>query len=210
MIPMTGCSVLAVAIILERAYRFHEAGGNAGRLTLALSELIAKGQFGEALQACREARGLEAGVFAELIRHRHESMVELEKTASIVGSRRLRDLSKYVRGLGVIGNVTPLMGLLGTVFGMVHVFMEVAVAGNTNPGALAAGIWEALLTTAAGLTVAIPASIAYHYFEGRLDDWSFRLESDSMELLRMLKAGSHDPVQQEEERREQPECRSFD
>jgi biopolymer transport protein ExbB len=203
MIPIGFCSVLTVAIIIERAYRFHEAGGHSGNLVPKLRDLIARKKFDEALEICQESRGVVAGVLRELIRNRHQPAEDLEKTVSAVGSRTLRELSRYLRGLGVIGNVTPLMGLLGTVFGMVEVFIKVAdLSGNVNPSILANGIWEALLTTAAGLTVAIPALIAYHYFEGRVDDYSFRLESDSTELLQTLKGRDRDPVQQEKKTRD--------
>ncbi len=203
MIPIGLCSVLAMAIILERAYRFHQARGHSETLVPKLRELVAANRFDEALEKCRGSRGLVAQVLGELIRNRYQSLDDLEKRSSIVGSRYLRDLSRYLRGLAVIGSVTPLMGLLGTVFGMVRVFIRVAdLSGNANPSILASGIWEALLTTAAGLTVAIPALIAYHYFEGRVDDYSFRVENDCMELLQTLKGRQHDQIQQEKKGRD--------
>lgn len=202
MIPIAVCSVTALAIVLERAYEFYRAGSPSGNLVPRLQDLIAHSRFDEALAACQESRGGVAGVIGELIRNRHQSIEDMEKAVVLAGSKYLRELSRHLRGLGVIGNVTPLMGLLGTVFGMVRVFMDVADLGeNVNPAVLANGIWEALLTTAAGLTVAIPTLIAYHYFEGRVDDVSFRLEAESTELLRILKGRDRDPIHQEEKGR---------
>ncbi len=199
MIPIGLCSVLAVAIILERAFQFHRAGGDSENLFKKLKTLVDGNQFDEALGVCQRSRGPVPVVLGELIRKRHQTADDIEKSVSLTGSRHLRELSRYLRGLGVIGNVTPLMGLLGTVIGMVRVFIDVAdLKGNVNPSVLAGGIWEALLTTAAGLTVAIPALIAYHYFEGRVDDYAFHLESYSTELLHTLKGQRHDKVQQEE------------
>lgn len=188
MIPIGLCSVLAVAIILERIYQFHRARSRSEELLPRLKDLIAVHKFEEALKLCQKTPGVIARVLEEVIRNQHLPAEELEKLVSRVGSRYLRDLSKYLRGLDVIGNLTPLMGLLGTVFGMIKAFMKVAeLSGKVNPSVLASGIWEALITTAAGLMVAIPVLMAYHYLENRVDDYAFQMQNASMELLQVLK-----------------------
>jgi biopolymer transport protein ExbB len=92
-----------------------------------------------------------------------------------------------MRFIGILGNIAPLIGLLGTVVGMVKTFMKIAdLSGNVNPSILASGIWEALLTTAAGLTVAIPTVIIYHYFENTVDNFAFQIKNYSLELIELL------------------------
>jgi len=198
MIPIGLCSILVVAIVLERMYRFHRARSYSEDLVPKLRDLIAADKFEEAIGLCQKSRGVVARIFEEVIQNRHRSMEDIETRISVLGSWYLRDLSRYLRGLEVIGNITPLMGLLGTVFGMVKAFMKVAeLSEKVNPGVLAGGIWEALLTTAAGLIVSIPALLAYHYFEGRVDEYAFRMQNYSMDLLQTLKGQEYDRVYQE-------------
>ncbi|HWP48017.1 MAG TPA: MotA/TolQ/ExbB proton channel family protein [Candidatus Limnocylindrales bacterium] len=211
MIPIGLCSILVVAIVLERMYRFHRARSYSEDLVPKLRDLIAADKFEEAIRLCQKSRGIVARVLEEVIHNRHRSVEDIETRISVLGSWYLRDLSRYLRGLEVIGNITPLMGLLGTVFGMIKAFMKVAeLSEKVNPSVLASGIWEALLTTAAGLIVAIPALLAYHYFEGRVDEYAFRMQNYSMDLLQTLKGQEYDQVYQEKAGRKQPEYGSFD
>ena len=93
-------------------------------------------------------------------------------------------MDKNLRGLAVIGNIAPLLGLLGTVTGMIRAFMKIQrLGGIVDASVLAGGIWEALITTAAGLSVAIPTLVAYHYFEGRIDNIASQIKDVASELL---------------------------
>ncbi|RMF90217.1 MAG: MotA/TolQ/ExbB proton channel family protein [Nitrospinota bacterium] len=200
MIPIALCSVLAVAIIVERAVRFARTKNDSEELVAQIKHCILSNKFEEAMALCQHSQDMVARLLEEVIRNRHRPPEDLEKTISLLGSRYLQDLSKYLRGLGVIGNITPLMGLLGTVLGMVKAFMKVAhLGGKVNPSILASGIWEALLTTAAGLSVAIPVLLVYHYLEGKVDEYAFRMQNASMEILQTLKGQAYDRVYPEKE-----------
>jgi biopolymer transport protein ExbB len=102
---------------------------------------------------------------------------KMEETLSEVGQEEINKQNKYIRGLEVIASITPLLGLLGTVIGMVQAFNKVAEhEGIVDPSLLAGGIWEALLTTAAGLSVAIPTMVMLHFFNRRTENITFYLE----------------------------------
>jgi biopolymer transport protein ExbB len=162
-------------------------GGHPQQLYEQLAAQIQQGQPEQALVRCERERGIFARLFAHILQNRHRSTEELEKLVSMAGTREIQKLSQHVRGLGIIGNVTPLIGLLGTVVGMVKTFMKIADAsGQVNPSLLAGGIWEALLTTAAGLTVAIPVVIMYHYFEGVTERFAMQMKSYSIECIDLV------------------------
>ena len=112
---------------------------------------------------------------------------EKEKIISRAGSRELRKLEKNLRGLGIIAHISPLLGLLGTVTGMIKCFMKIQeLGGRVDAQVLAGGIWEALITTAAGLSIAIPAIIFYHYFEGKVDNFYHQMKDAAEEILEHL------------------------
>ena len=106
----------------------------------------------------------------------------IEQAASLV----VHDLERYLNTLGIIAAITPLLGLLGTVFGMIQVFSEIMVQGTGDPGALAGGISQALITTAAGLCVAIPAYMFHRMFMRRVDTLVLNLEQESIKLVDAL------------------------
>ena len=109
---------------------------------------------------------------------------ELEGELGRLASRKIRELEDWLRPLAVIAQLSPLVGLLGTVLGMINVFVEIEGATNqVNPSLLAGGIWEALITTALGLAIAIPASAAYAYFEGEIDKRAAKISDFGKKLL---------------------------
>jgi biopolymer transport protein ExbB len=135
----------------------------------------------------RHQRAVVPEILTCVLQNRYRPAEDIEKLVSVVGTRKIQILSRYVRFIGILGNIAPLIGLLGTVVGMVKTFMKIAdLSGNVNPSILAGGIWEALLTTAAGLTVAIPTIMIYHYFEHRIDHFAFQMKNYSLELIELL------------------------
>jgi biopolymer transport protein ExbB len=112
-----------------------------------------------------------------------------EKELSIIGTRQVREIEKGLSWLGLIATITPLLGLTGTVTGMIKAFMVIASSTSVNPSMLAGGIWEALITTAAGLLVAIPIHIGHHYLEKQADDIAFILKEITMSLFMRRKNG---------------------
>jgi biopolymer transport protein ExbB len=102
----------------------------------------------------------------------------------------VHDLERFLNTLGTIAAITPLLGLLGTVTGMIRTFKAITVAGVGNPAAMAGGIAEALITTAAGLLVAIPALVAYRYLRGRIDALVIQMEKESIKLVQAIDRGA--------------------
>jgi len=112
-----------------------------------------------------------------------------EKELSIIGTKQIRRIEKGLSWLALIASIEPLLGLTGTVTGMMKAFMVIEKSTSVNPSMLAGGIWEALITTAAGLLVAIPIHIGHHYLENRADDIAFLLKEITSELTMRGKNG---------------------
>ncbi len=186
MLPIMVSSVLALAVIVERALAFSR---NRSFGEAAWRRLLDKVRAGDS-----------AGAVADLSDKRRPTAVLLKavlmvdgdaegraKRASLEGDEILRRMSQRVEWLAIIGALTPLMGLLGTVVGMIRVFSNVAAVGDVNDiSLLAGGIWEALLTTAAGLAVALPVLITYHALQGKIDAYAFEMRKYGEELILLL------------------------
>ncbi|MDI6776307.1 MAG: MotA/TolQ/ExbB proton channel family protein [Syntrophales bacterium] len=113
-----------------------------------------------------------------------------EKELSVIGTRQVREMEKGLSWLGLIATIAPLLGLTGTVTGMIKAFMVISNSSSVSPSMLAGGIWEALITTAAGLLVAIPVHIGHHYLEKQADDIAFMMKEITMSLyMRKQNAG---------------------
>lgn len=162
--PILFCSVMALALILAKAVQFH---GARKRLSAGLEELLA-----------RPPRELTA-LFAEL-----KGGADRERLA-LTGTRAVRELEKGLGVLGLIASIAPLLGLTGTVTGMIQAFMSIAAHSGSRiePSLVAGGIYEALITTAAGLFVAVPTHVALHFLEGRLDGIALRMKSVTLAVL---------------------------
>jgi len=112
-----------------------------------------------------------------------------EQEVSVIGTKQIRRIEKGLSWLALIASIEPLLGLTGTVTGMIKAFMVIEKSTSVNPSMLAGGIWEALITTAAGLLVAIPIHLGHHYLENRADDIAFLLKEITSELTRRGKNG---------------------
>lgn len=170
--PIIGCSMLLVMFVLERAISLRRRRVIPKHFVkLFLSELEGgKLKPVEALQQCEENRSPISEVFAAAVKKWNRPSVEVEQAVIDAGEREANGLRRYLRLFNGIATVSPLLGLLGTVLGMIQAFNEIAASNAMGkPEALAAGISQALLTTAGGLSVAIPAFIAYMYFTSRVD-----------------------------------------
>ncbi len=181
-------SVLSLAIIFFKVLQFWRAGlGRRAFIDASIAKITSGDKTGAAalLRKTRSpiARTLAAGVDASL---RGESA---EEEIARVGGNELGGLQSYFRGLEVIGNISPLLGLLGTVIGMISAFQQLETAGSrVDPAILSGGIWEALLTTAVGLGVAIPAISALNLLESRVDGARLALRDASSRVLTALKS----------------------
>jgi len=111
---------------------------------------------------------------------------EIERAIEAGGQHEASLMNSNLRVLGAIANITPMMGLLGTVIGMIKAFNVISLSGTGNPGLVASGISEALITTAAGMLVGIPALVLYHYFRGKIDRYVFEMEEVAIQLVEEL------------------------
>ncbi|RMH01693.1 MAG: MotA/TolQ/ExbB proton channel family protein [Planctomycetota bacterium] len=175
--PLGLCSVLAVAFIVERALRLRR--GALGTVA-AGEEVLAAWESGgpeAALARCAEQATPMARILAAAMKRTGAPLLEMEKAVEDAGARELRVLSAKLRPLVVIAAIAPLLGLLGTVWGMIQAFTEIATSDALGrPERLADGITSALITTAVGLSIAIPAQAAYYFFRSRLDRFTTAVE----------------------------------
>ena len=176
MFPICLCSVIALAIIIERLIFFKKSSTDLDVFFKSVQGYLHQGETEKAVDHCQKfpnplGRLIQMGLSEEDM-----PRWKLEEKLSMAGQEEINTFGKNIRGLEVVATITPLMGLLGTVIGMVQAFNKVAqYKGQVDPGLLAGGIWEALLTTAAGLTVAIPTVVMLHYFEGKIERTTFQL-----------------------------------
>ena len=184
MYPILACSVVALAVAVERLIYFLRIRSNDRQLFEEVHRLLKHGKIDEGITLCDRARGPIAKAMTVCLRNFHKGPVKIEKAIEHEGSEILSDMEKYLRTLAAIAQVAPLLGLLGTVTGMVRAFRVIEdLGGKVNAVALAGGIWEALLTTVFGLVVAIPCLLVYFYFEGRVDDYEKRIHGFAHEII---------------------------
>lgn len=186
MFPIVVCSVMAVAIILERLWTLQEKRVLPRDLTREVWDWVAKNQLNhEHLQNLHDSSPL-GELLAVGLNNRHRNREIMKERIEDTGRHVVHELERYLNTLGTIAAISPLLGLLGTVVGMVNVFEAITSQGVGNPAILAGGISEALITTAAGLVVAIPALIGYRYLRGRVDGLVVRMEKEAITLVEAL------------------------
>lgn len=192
MIPIILCSIAALAIIGERLW-YLQAGHIIPADLLPQIRLLHRDQRldAEAIRRIRESSPLGRILAAGLVNHRHGREM-MKSSIEEVGSHVAHDLERYLNALGTIAAITPLLGLLGTVDGIIRVFSGIAVAGMADPAALSAGISEALICTAAGLIVAIPSLFFHRYFERLVDDLVVRMEQEALRLVDIMRGDRED------------------
>lgn len=188
MYPLVLCSLLALGVIIAKAYTLFMAHKDTRRVLQAVDEATRQGRIPEAIDAAASTRGPCAAILhAGLIRMRDLRVREgeLEQAISTTGTIELGFLERGLVVLATIANVAPLMGFLGTVAGMILAFASIETAGQVDPALVAGGIKVALLTTAAGLTIAIPVNIFYNYFVYRIDKLIVDMEQGAQEVLNL-------------------------
>ncbi len=183
MVPIALCSIIGLALILDRfnTYRRLKLEGFAveGGVRQALGRGDTAAAIGH-LDGNESAGGL---VLAEALERYHEGSGSIQSSFSLAAGELIRRMEASLRGLATVAALAPLLGLLGTVIGMIRAFMVIEGQGaNISPALLAGGIWEALLTTAAGLTVAIPCLVFHNIFQGRIEQVEGELSRMATEL----------------------------
>ena len=204
MIPIGICSFILVVFIFERFIGLRRGRIIPGPFTKRFLEQLRDGDLDRetALQLCERDKSPMANVFKAGVLKWGRSAVEIEQSVLDEGERSSNHLRKYLRLINGVATVCPLLGLLGTVLGMIHAFDSIATVSSsaTDPKALiATGISQALLTTAAGLSVAIPALIAYIFFCSRVDKHVMEIDELGMKVVNLISAEAileRDPARQ--------------
>ena len=188
--PILLCSILALAIILEKLWHLRRIKTNTQDLLNKILDKMKRHQVKEAIEFCDTkpspiTRILKAGILK--YDRKRDEIKEAIEDASLY---EIPHLEKNLNALATIAHISPLLGLLGTVTGMVRCFQTIQIKSSSfspvSPGDLAGGIWEALLTTVAGLIVAIPVFVAYNYLVSRVNHFVLDMEKSATELVNFL------------------------
>lgn len=186
MLPIIACSVVAAAIILERLWTLQPSRVLPKDLTAEVWKWVKNEQLDpQHIQALHQGSPLGQVLAAGLMK-RHESREIVKESVEDTGRHVVHELERYLNPLGTIAAISPLLGLLGTVIGMVKVFAAITASGVGNPSVLAGGISEALITTAAGLSVAIPAVIFHRYLSGKVDRIVLSMEEQALKMVEVM------------------------
>jgi len=186
MVPIVACSILALAIILERFWTLRPSRVAPAQTINELWRWIKKKELnGRKLKALQGSSPLGRILAGGLMNAKHGREI-MKESIEHEASQVIHDLERFLNPLGTVATITPLLGLLGTVIGMIKVFAEIQLAGVGNAGNLAGGISEALITTAAGLSVAIPALIGHRYFIRRVDELVVGMEQEAIKLVEVV------------------------
>lgn len=188
MYPIFFCSLLAIAIFFERMFYLKSVKTSTRKFSNRISDLVRKGNINFAITACRKNYSPISQIILSALLKYGSSREEMKEAIEDTANKEVTVLEKNLPILATVGNITPLLGLLGTVFGMIKGFQVISALGVGNPEALAGAISEALLTTAFGLSVAIPTIVAYNYLIHRVDRQIKEMELISVEILELLTA----------------------
>jgi len=188
MYPLVLCSLIAVGVIIAKAYTLTVAHKHTRDVLEAAEEAARAGRIQEAMEIASEKPGPAAAiVLAGLRRIKQDELHEgeIEQAINTTGAIELGFLERGLVILATIANVAPLMGFLGTVYGMILAFAAIEAAGDVDPALVAGGIKVALLTTATGLVIAIPVNIGYNFFVTRIDQLIVDMEQGAQQVLNL-------------------------
>lgn len=186
MVPLLLASVVALAIIFERFWSLQQRRVAPDNLVAQVWQWMRAGILDDRrVQTLRLGSPLGQVLAAGLANRAHDRVI-IKESIEEAGRHVVHELERYLNTLGTIAAVSPLLGLLGTVFGMIRMFGALKTHGVGDPSALAGGIAEALISTAVGLTVAIPALYFYRYFGGRVASLVVMMEQESLKLVEVL------------------------
>jgi biopolymer transport protein ExbB len=186
-IPIIGCSILALAIFLERLISGSAISSGRPAITEEILADYISGKIPAAKVLAKESNSPEGRLLFQAMEVSGQGRKTLDTVLAHSLETEVRDRARYLDVLATIGNVTPLLGLLGTVLGMIKAFMVIQEAGGqVNASVLAGGIWEAMLTTALGLAVALPTMVAHSYLTGRVEKFEARLRDVAIRFVKTV------------------------
>jgi len=180
------CSIGALAIIVERAWSLRERRVVPGNLVGQIWQQARKGEVTEEQVKALRAHSPLGRILAVGLLNRDRDRQVMKESIEEAGRAVAHELDRFLTALGTIAAITPLLGLLGTVIGMISVFTTITNLGVGNPAELAGGISQALITTAAGLSVAIPSLIFYRHFRGKVEALTVQMEQEAVKLVEIL------------------------
>lgn len=186
MVPIILCSIIALAIVCERLWSLQRKRIIPKHLVAQIWHLQSKGQLNtEQINIVRKSSPLGRIFAAGLTNMHHERRVMKEAIVE-AGRHEVHEMERFLNTLGTIASISPLLGLLGSVVGLMEVFSSMTTHGVGNPQALGAGISKIMIATAAGLAVAIPALIFYRYFQGRVDELAMAMEQEAIKMVEVM------------------------
>jgi biopolymer transport protein ExbB len=190
MYPIILCSIVAFAIVIERIYHLHRAKIDTRKFMDEIANVLRRNKIMEAIEICDKTPGPIAHILKAGILKHDRPKHEIKEAIEEAGLYEVPRMEKNLTALSTIAHISPLLGLLGTVVGMVGCFQVIQQKSTSlnpvSPGDLAGGIWQALITTVAGLVVAIPVYVAYNYLVSRVNHLVLDMERSATDLINIL------------------------
>ena len=184
------CSIIALAVVIERLWHLRRAQINTQAFMEVIAELLKRNKIMDAIDRCNAMPGPIAHILKAGIMKHDRPRSEIKEAIEDAGLHEVPRLEKNLSALATIAHISPLLGLLGTVTGMVRSFQVIELKATAlmpvNPGDLAGGIWEALITTVAGLAVAIPTYVAYNFLVSKVDGFVLEMEKSATDVVNIL------------------------
>jgi len=183
-------SIIAFGVVIERIYNFNRARVDAQKFMDEILKHLKRNKIIEAIEMCNQTPGPIAHIIKAGILKHDRSKAEIKEAIDEAAQLEIPRLEKHLPIIATIAHIAPLLGLLGTVSGMIKAFQIIQLKALTmtpvNPGDLSGGIWEALLATLAGLAVAIPTYVAYNYLVNQVDNLVYEMERSATDLVNLL------------------------
>ena len=183
-------SIIAFGVVIDRIYNLYKARIDADKFMDGITAVLKRNKIIESIEMCNNTPGPIAHIVKAGILKHDRSKPEIKEAVEEAAQLEIPRLEKHLPILATIAHIAPLLGLLGTVTGMIKSFqviqMKALALAPVNPGDLAGGIWEALLATVAGLAVAIPTYVAYNYLTSQIDNLVYDMERSATDLVNLL------------------------
>ena len=194
MAPILLCSTLAVAIIIERFWTLRSSKVIPEGLGATVEDWATRHELDQRHLEQLRAESPLGRIYASALVNRKRPREVIKEAVEDTGRHVVHDLERFLNTLGTIAGISPLLGLLGTVIGMIEVFSAIMISGVGDANVLAGGISQALITTAAGLTVAIPSYFFYRFFRGMVSEYVISMEEKAINLIDCIERGNTDSV----------------
>ncbi len=194
MAPILLCSTLAVAITIERFWTLRASKVIPEGLGATVEDWATRHELDQRHLEQLRAESPLGRIYASALTNRKRPREIIKEAVEDTGRHVVHDLERFLNTLGTIAGISPLLGLLGTVIGMIEVFSAIMISGVGDANVLAGGISQALITTAAGLTVAIPSYFFYRFFRGMVAEYVISMEEKAINLIDCIERGNTEPV----------------